>query len=297
MRAFQMYQQSEGSLLASYAARMGESIIRRRAELEIRAARAEAEVAIKARSEFLANMNHELRTPLNAIMGFAAMLREGDEFNLTNERRDEYAEYILQSADLLLGHINTILEVAALESGGVELHNDVIDLNDLLDDAIERAVVRSDAAGVVIERRGSEDDLIGWGDAARAGQAIDHLLQCAVNACGEGGRILARAGFDEYGQPEIAIRDEGEGLSEDQIASALNAFSEVHRGLDRAFSGPGVGYAIAKTFIELQNGSFQIRSRKGRGTLVRVSLPKPVANAGDEHSMVSEESGESANAA
>jgi len=75
--------------------------------------------------------------------------------------------------------------------------------------------------------------------------------------------------------PEIAIRDEGEGLTDDEVKDALTAFNEVHRGLDRAFSGPGVGYAIAKTFIEMQGGQFHIKSRKDRGTFVRLVLPEP----------------------
>lgn len=277
MRALQLFNQFEGSLLAEYTSGMGEALMRRRANLEVRAARAEAENAIKARSEFLANMNHELRTPLNAIMGFAAMLRDGEGFKLDPEKRREYAEYILQSADLLLGHINTILEVAALESGGVELSNAELDLGALLDVSIEKATVRAEAAGVSIIRRDEGEAVAAWGDPVRAGQAIDHLLQTAIKSFEAGGRILVRATHDETGRPEIAVRDEGGGLTDEEVAEALDAFSEVHRGLDRSFQGPGVGYAIAKTFIEIQGGQFFVKSRKGKGTLVRLVLPEPVA--------------------
>ncbi len=279
MRALQLFHLSEGSLLADYTSLMSEQLLRRRADLEVRAARAAAENAIKARSEFLANMNHELRTPLNAIIGFATMLKEADEFSIDDERTAEYAQYILQSADLLLGHINTILEVAAFESGGIELSNCELDLDVLLSEAIARANIRADAAGVTIVRRGEDDPVLAWGDEARVAQAIDHVLQCALKACEEGGRILARAAYDEDGRPEIAVRDEGEGLTDEEVKEALTAFNEVHRGLDRAFSGPGVGYAIAKTFIEMQGGQFFIKSRKDRGTFVRIVLPEPEFDA------------------
>ena len=275
MRALQFFDQNKPSLIADYAFRMGDSMVRKKAEIEVRAARVEAELAIKARSEFLANMNHELRTPLNAIIGFASMLREGDQYALSDEQRDNYCEYILQSADLLLGHINTLLEVAALESGGVELTDSAIDFGAMLSEQLEAVRVRARAAQVTIERRDEGDLIEGWGDPERTGQAVVHLLQTAIKSCGENGRILARACLDEKGWAEIAIRDDGDGFTDDEIAEALEAFSEMHRGLDRSFSGPGVGYAVAKTFVEMQGGKFSIKSRKGKGTLVRIALPLP----------------------
>lgn len=281
-----MVSQNEGSLLADYAARMSESMIRNHAEMEVRAARLEAELSIKARSEFLANMNHELRTPLNAIIGFATMLRDMEEYNLSAEQKQNYTEYILQSADLLLGHINTLLEVAALESGGVELNDDVIDFCVLLESAMDRVKIRAAAAGVAIERRDSGEDVLAWGDAERIGQAIDHVLHIAVKACEENGRVLVRACIDENGWGEIAIRDNGAGFAQEELHEALEAFKQVHRGLDRSFSGPGVGYAVARTFVEMQGGRFLIKSRKGQGTLVRIILPPPGAQAAPQHANI-----------
>lgn len=273
MRALKLFAQSEGTLIADYASRMSETLVRRRADIASRAARVEAELAIKAHSEFLANMNHELRTPLNAIIGFATMLREGEQYGLSEEQRRSYVDYILQSADLLLGHINTLLEVAALESGGVELSDDEFDFGTALDEALDRVRIRAEAANVLLERRDEGGDVAAWGDAERTGQALDHLLQAAIKSCGEGGRVLVRACFDEKGWAEIAVRDDGAGLTEEELSDALGAFKQVHHGLDRSFSGPGIGYAIAKTFIEMQGGRFVIKSRKGQGTLVCIALP------------------------
>ncbi len=273
MRTLNVFSQSGGSLIANFGSRMGDAIVRRRAEIEIRASRIEADLAIKARSEFLANMNHELRTPLNAIIGFATMLRDSGEYRLSEEQKDSYAEYILQSADLLLGHINTILEVASLESGSVEVHDEEVAIHSILGEALERAEIQANAGKVSIERRNADQEVNAWGDAERIGQAIDQVLQTAIRSCAEGGRILVRACTDDKGWGEIAVRDNGEGLTPEETKSALEAFEQVHRGLDRSFSGPGVGYAIAKTFVEMQGGRFFIKSRKGQGTLVRLLLP------------------------
>jgi len=275
MRALKLISQSDDALIADYAERIDVSVMRRRADIAARAARVEAELAIKARSEFLANMNHELRTPLNAIIGFSTMLREGEQYGLSEEQKRSYIEYILQSADLLLGHINTILEVAALESGGVELANDEVELGGVLDGAIERSRIRAQAAGVKLKRRDAARQVEGWGDGERTAQAVDHLLQTAIKSCGKGGRVLARTRRDEKGWAEIAVRDNGAGLTGAEIKDALNAFKHAHRGLDHSFLGPGVGYAIAKTFIEMQGGRFAIESRKGKGTLARITLPPP----------------------
>jgi two-component system cell cycle sensor histidine kinase PleC len=275
MRALNPFAANRGALIGSYTARLAEGLAVRRAEIEARTARIEAELSIKARSEFLANMNHELRTPLNAIIGFATMLRDGDVYNLSDEQRRSYAEYILQSGDLLLAHINTILETAALDSASVQLVQSDADLAQILADAVARAVIAADAAGVRIENKTAQAKLGCFADAERAGQAVDHLLRVALRASPKGGRVFVRASLSENGWPEIAVRDKGPGLSQDAIKEALTTFDQVHRGLDRSFAGPGVGYAIAKTFIEMQGGRLEIKSRLGDGVIARILLPPP----------------------
>ena len=263
----------------AYASQMAEAMLVRRAHLEAKAARIEAELSIRARSQFLANMNHELRTPLNAIIGFTSMMKEGTLYGLDDEKRGEYADYVLQSADLLLGHINTILEIADLDSGEVVFDQSEINLVSLLEESSKRAEIASAAAGVTLELRNAEECVTAWIDEERVGQAIDHLLRIALKASSSGGKILARISTDDNGWPEIAVRDTGKGLTPAEIQLALNAFSEDHRGLDRSFEGPGVELAIAKTFIEMQGGQFSVRSKLGKGTLVRCSFPPRSSDA------------------
>jgi two-component system cell cycle sensor histidine kinase PleC len=271
---------SAPSLMNEFAGRMAEAMAVRRAELDAKSARAEAELLIRTRSEFLANMNHELRTPLNAIIGFGGMLKDQETYPLTDEQRANYAEYILQSADLLLHHINTLLEAAALDSGELAMAPEALDLGEALNAAIARARVFAEAKKVQFETKdggGAEC----FGDTTRLGQAIDHVLRTAVKSSPEGAKVLVRAARDENGWSEIAVRDRGAGLSPEALQQALAAFSELHRGLDRSFTGPGIGLAIAKTFVELQGGRFSIKSRVGEGTLVRIAIPPPKAAARD----------------
>lgn len=171
--------------------------------------------------------------------------------------------------------------MAALEAGRVELQDSAIEFNELLDDALTRAQVRADAAGVSLERRDTGAEIIGWGDAERFAQAADHLIQTAIKLSAEGGRVHVRASIVSQGWAEIAIRDEGAGLTKAELSDALEAFKEMHRGLDRSFLGPGVGYAVAKTFVEMQGGRFSIDSRPGQGTLARISLPPVTSDRQD----------------
>lgn len=284
MRSLTKTQTASSVMMSAFASGMAEAMAVRRAGLIAKAARAEAEMSIRARAEFLANMNHELRTPLNAIIGFTTMLKNAESYKLTAEQRDNYADYVLQSADLLLSHINTLLEAAALDGGDVALEPDEIDLSLALEEAAGRARIAADAAKVVIDIKSEGASVGGWGDAQRVAQALDHILRTAIKFSPEGSRILVRAITNNEGWGEIAVRDRGAGMTAEEIQMALKAFEDEHRGLDRSFAGPGIGLAIAKTFIEMQGGRFSMKSKVGEGTLIRISLPAPRAAADAEES-------------
>ncbi len=291
MRLFQTSARSSTmgtSSLEHYIGNMSEALIRAQAERDIRNARAAAEASIRARSSFLENMNHELRTPLNAIIGFTYMLKGGQDYDLSDEQKSSYAEYVLQSADLLLGHLNTILEVAALDNGSIQPDHEAVDATSLLEEVIKKINIQASAKQVKIltgskgdaNKASSTPEISMWADPVRVTQALDHLLQTAIKSCKFGGKVYVRVSTRRSGWAEIQIRDDGQGFSTDDLELALNAFGETHRGLSQPFTGPGVGVAIAKTFIEMQGGEFTIKSRVGKGTLSTISLPLATAGEG-----------------
>jgi len=272
-----------GSTLDEYLGNLSVALVRAKAERDIRNAQAAADAAIRVRSSFLENMNHELRTPLNAIIGFAGMLQQAPTYKLTEDQRQSYAEYIQQSADLLLVHINTILETAALDTGSVTPIQESVDLCDLVNTTINHVGVQARAKTVRIrclcgpEKACSDDGAASlpkaWIDAERMGQALHHLLMTAIKSCEQGSKILVRLQPKGETMLSIQIRDNGRGFSDAEVQDALAAFGHANRGLNKPFDGPGVGLAIAKTFIEMQGGTFAIRSRKEKGTLISVSVP------------------------
>ena len=279
MRALKPFASDTASLLSGFSARIGEAQTLRRARAEVEAAHREAAASIKARSDFLANMNHELRTPLNAIIGFATMLKQAADYDLSEEKRAEYAQYILQSADLLLGHINLLLEAAALDGDELDVEAGAIDLGETVTSAIKRTRVIAEAAQVTIDNRTPAQAPVAWGDAERVGQAVDHILRTAVRSSSEGGIILVRAIINDEGWTEIAVRDRGAGLSAEALAAISGAFADIHRGLEKSFAASGIELAVAKAFIEMQGGKVAIKSRPGEGALVRLLLPTAEAAA------------------
>lgn len=272
MQALNALSARGGSLLDAYSARLAEGLAVRRAAKSARAAREEADRAIRSRSEFFAGMNHELRTPLNAIIGFSTMLRDEDVYALSPAQRKSYAEYVLQSADLLLAHINTIIAVAALEAKSVKPDCAPFDAVEALDQAIERLGVAAAAAEVGFDRRNAATPASAFGDAQRFGQALDHVLRAAVAATPKGGRVMTRVAASPTGA-EIAVRDFGAGLDAGDVEALLQLFDTTRGGADASLAVPGLGLAIARTLVELQGGAFAIESRKGKGTIIRLGLP------------------------
>ncbi|MEL6789345.1 MAG: HAMP domain-containing sensor histidine kinase [Pseudomonadota bacterium] len=276
-------QAGSGSNLDEYLGNLSVALVRAKAERDIRNAQVAADAAIRVRSSFLENMNHELRTPLNAIIGFAGMLQQGATYDLSEDQRQSYAEYIQQSADLLLVHINTILETAALDNGSVTPIQEAVDLVDLVNTAINQVGVQARAKTVQIRCVCGTDKATSaavaaslskaWIDAERMGQAMHHLLVTAIKSCEQGSKILVCIQPKGDAMLSIQIRDNGRGFSDSEVQDALAAFGHTNRGLNKPFDGPGVGLAIAKTFIEMQGGTFAIRSRKDKGTLITIAVP------------------------
>ncbi len=265
------------SLLGDYVDRYADAVARRRSNVALRAARVESELAYKSRGEFLANMNHELRTPLNAISGFAEMLKQADEYALTSEQKSEYCDFIIQSSDLLLSQINKILDMAAAESGGAKMHRMSVNSSELFQAIISDYQPKAHESGVslTIKISGELENIDVDPDKIRT--AVSHLLDNALTYVHRGGRVslALRNGGEVGGRSWVyaALKDDGDGMSENELSRAMRAFEQVHQGLDRKFDGAGIGLPIAKSFVELNGGKFDIQSEKGAGTIIRLALP------------------------
>ena len=266
-------------LLADYVARHGDAIRRQQSVVALRAARVEAELAYKARGTFLAHMNHELRTPLNAITGFAGLLREADAYGFDEAQKAEYLEHILESSELLLSHINTLLEVADAESGGAKLDKRVFSPSDLVEDAVAELAASLEARGIALagDVPGALPTVLA--DPDRIDTVLRHLVRFAAARMEAGGavRVTARAGLSGASAAwvYVAVHATGDARSQADIDDALAVFERVQQGLHRGL-GTQLSLPIAKAFVELNGGRFNVKAAPD-GWTYRFALPRAAA--------------------
>lgn len=275
----------EDDLLTAYSAKFGDALRRRESGLALRAAKVDAELAYRARGKFLASMNHELRTPLNAITGFAGILQQAQEMNISPEQQQEYLSYILESADLLLSHINTILEIADAESGGNKLCRRAVDLHDLIRQSVEQIEEELEGKVRILLDPGPALPLTDI-DPDKIALAIRHLAEFLVDEEPLSIKLSTRRGLAGRSANFVYVALEADETEVDEalIEQALRVFDQVHEGLYRRIDQRRLGLPIAKSYIELNHGKFSIKTKPDEGVLIRFSLPV----AANEHQKTAE---------
>jgi signal transduction histidine kinase len=243
-----------------------------------------AERASQAKSDFLANMSHELRTPLNAIIGFSDAMRSQTLGEIGNERYLRYAEDIHLSAGHVLDIVNQILDLSRIEAGQLELEEEAVDIPGLIDHCCRMIQSEVEKAEIELKVKVDSDLPRIRADAAKIRQIILNLLTNAVKFTPSGGRIRVTAGLGAEGQLDIEVRDTGVGIKSGDIPKVLTRFGQSEEVSQTSGRGAGLGLSITKSLVELHGGTFEIVSRKGRGTRAIVRLPKERILTGDDDS-------------
>lgn len=253
-----------------------------------------AEHANLAKSEFLSRMSHEMRTPMNAIMGLVSLA--GQEIEKKEVVLD-YLEKIKVSSRLLMNLINDVLDMAKIESGKMELHEENCSFKSLVEgvETVISPLCEQKGINFVSESEKSDDYILV--DKLRFQQIFLNLLSNAIKFTPEGGSICFKCRSRQEGRQlcvEAEVADSGMGMSEEFQKRMFQPFTQEERVESTSVQGTGLGLAITKAIVDKMDGTIQVDSHLGHGTrfLIRTDFPLmqkekdacQSPNAGAEHS-------------
>jgi signal transduction histidine kinase len=242
-----------------------------------RAAREQAEAALRARDEFLGTVSHELRNPLNSILGWTSLLRAGE---VDEGQRDAALATIERNARAQARLIDDLLDIARIVRGELSLDVGPVDLAQVVAAAVEAVRPAAEAKGIKIEPALGARATIA-GDALRLRQALRNLLSNAVKFTPKGGQVRV-ALRREGAYVEAVVADRGQGIDPELLPHVFDQFRRPDGTAARRFGGLGLGLPIVRSIVELHGGSVTAASdgpRKGATFTVRLpTAPAPPAH-------------------
>ena len=244
----------------------------KKTEGELLNARRQAEKASSQKSDFLAKISHEIRTPLNAIIGFSEVMMQERFGPIGNERYRQYLKDIHTSGGHLVSLLNDLLDLSKIEAGKLELDFSAIDLNDLTQQSVALMQQQASRERIIIRTSLGEMLPAVTADARSVRQIVLNLLSNSIKFTGVGGQVIVSTARGDEGNVVLRVRDTGVGMSEQDIAVAMEPFRQLATSARWGSGGTGLGLPLTKALAEANRASFRIKSTVNTGTLVEVAF-------------------------
>ncbi|MBR0969601.1 PAS domain-containing sensor histidine kinase [Bradyrhizobium japonicum] len=246
-------------------------------ESELMRARHLVDGAANAKADMLARISHEIRTPLNAIIGFAEVMISERFGTLGNERYGEYMKDIRASGERVIAIIDDLLELSRIETGKLDLNFANLNLNDLVEACVvvmqpqanrERIIIRTSLAHALPQVSV---------DARAMRQITMNLISNSIRLASAGGQVIVSTALSDRGEVALRIRDTGHGLTEREVAAAMEPFRTPPPG--DAEDNSALSLSLTKALVEANRARFNIRSTANTGTLIEVVFAQALAKA------------------
>ena len=241
--------------------------------LELTAAKYQSEKASAAKSDFLAKISHEIRTPLNAIIGFSEIMAQEKFGPVGNERYRQYLLDIQSSGQHLLSLVNDLLDLSKIEAGKLELDFASVALNPLTQQCVAIMQPQANRERIIIRTSLSSKLPPVLADARSVRQIVLNLISNSTRFTGTGGQVIVSTTLTDVGEVVLRVRDSGIGMSEQEIARALEPFRQVATAVRPGAGGTGLGLPLTKALAEANRATFSIKSAPSAGTLIEVAFP------------------------
>jgi signal transduction histidine kinase/HAMP domain-containing protein len=228
--------------------------------------------ADRLKDDFIATVSHELRTPLTSIVGFLEMLLEEDAGPLSGEQR-RFLEIVMRSSQRLMRQVGDLLFISQLDSAGLTLSLEPVDVGAVVRDAAEQAAALARQREIELSVAAREVELVC--DRERIAQVVANLLSNAVKFTPAGGSVEVRA-FAEDGSGVVEVEDSGIGIPEAERDRLFQRFFRSSRSTEQAIQGTGLGLAISQAIVQAHGGTIEASAAPEQGTLFRVTLPRRV---------------------